>query len=358
MARWFIPKKNKRGDRGIVSRLLGGVGEVLLFASLGLVGVAWLASLLTLQVSLSTSDQSYYGIVGLCLRIIAAIALIAVGVFRSAVAVWHASCSIERRSAMVERVRSKEARHSAEADSFPTIPLDDDLTDSPGTVLRYRLPCQGSPTGRLVGVSLICLVLLGIASITSVLAGETIRAREPDVLLIIVSAAAVAGAGWAIYRLLATLLRLAAIGPTSLEVSEHPLFPGQDLKISLTQTGRTTFRRIEISLLCWEQVIYQQGTDVRTEQRIVYRQTVFDEKNVEVDPLKPFEKLINVTVPGRIMHSFRSRNNSVEWALVVEGRAVRFSRFTHTFPVVIFPEPADSPVPDSTSAAATVSPSC
>ena len=331
-----------------MSRLLGGVGELLFFASLCLLGVIWLAVLITLQVSLSTPDEYYYGVVGFCLRLFAAAALILVGALRSISTVWQASCSIERRSAMLGgQVKSKEAKHSSTAPRFPTIPLDDDLINSPGTILRYRLPCESSPNSRLLGATAICLVLLGVASVTTVLAGETIRARDPDWLMIVVAVASMLSAGWSIFHLFVTLLRFTAIGPTSLEVSDHPLFPDQAMRLSLTQTGRMTLRRIEISLVCWEETIYQQGTNVRTERRDVFRQRVFEDKDITVDPNQAYQTNIDLRIPPRIMHSFQSENNSIEWKFLVRGVAVRFSRFERAFPIVVFPRQLHSTVPSS-----------
>lgn len=342
MARWFIPKRSKRGDRGIVSRLLGGVGEVLFYASLCLIGVTLLAILITLQVTLSTTDAPYYSIVGFCLRLTATLALIIVGATRSISTVWHASASVERRSALVDLAKSKEAKLTEPSRQYPAVPFDNDLTNSPGTELRYRLPCLGSPNRSLLGSTLVCLILLGIASVTGVLAAETIRDRNPDVLMIGVALASIGAAGWATYSFFVKLLRFTTIGPTTLEVSEHPLTPGQAVKLALTQNGRLKLVRLSISLVCFEEAIYQQGTNVRTERRETYRTKVFDAREVDVLPGQPFSQMIEFHVPDYLIHSFRSPSNCIDWAFVVRGVAVRWARFERSFPVVILPFTGES----------------
>lgn len=348
MARWFIPKRSKRGDRGIVSRLLGGVGEVVFFAILCLVGVVLLAVLVTLRVTLPISEHPNFGVVGFCLGLTAAVALILVGAIRSISTVWQARSSIERRSAIAEMVKSKEARLSEPSKQFPAIPFDHDLSHSPGSRQRYRLPCVSSHSKSLFGATLICVSLLGIASVTTVLAIEAIEARRPDALMIVVGLASLIAAGWSIYFFMVQLLRYTTLGPTSLEISAHPLFPGMPLKLSVTQNGRARIRRLMVALVCFEEAIYQQGTNVRTERREVFRSRICENREISVNIGKPFTRTVEFEIPDFVMHSFRSASNSIEWAFVVRGVAVRWARLERSFPVIILPHNPHEPPPQRT----------
>ena len=70
-----------------------------------------------------------------------------------------------------------------------------------------------------------------------------------------------------IYLFMRQLLIASGVGPTQLEISDHPLLPGRRYDLYLSQAGRLTMNFLEIDIVCEEQATYHQGTDTRTERR-------------------------------------------------------------------------------------------
>src|SRR5208282_740271 len=82
--------------------------------------------------------------------------------------------------------------------------------------------------------------------------------------------------GIALVAVFVRLLRqTAAIGPTLVEISGHPLLPGNQYRFFLSQSGNLTLKTIEVSLICEEEAVFRQGTNARTESREVFRQSLY-----------------------------------------------------------------------------------
>ncbi|NJO14086.1 MAG: hypothetical protein HC870_02780, partial [Rhizobiales bacterium] len=54
------------------------------------------------------------------------------------------------------------------------------------------------------------------------------------------------------------------IGPTLVEISDYPFYPGRVYRLFLSQGGRLTINSLEVLLVCDEKATYQQGTNTRT----------------------------------------------------------------------------------------------
>ena len=127
------------------------------------------------------------------------------------------------------------------------------------------------------------------------------------------------------------------MGPTSVEVSNQPFYPGCVYDVFVTQAGRLSVHSLQLVLVCEEEAIYRQGTDVRTELRRVHQQQVFRTEGFEIVPPAPFERLCRLEVPDNAMHSFKSSHNAIRWKLVVQGDVSRWPPFERDFPVVVYP---------------------
>jgi hypothetical protein len=131
-----------------------------------------------------------------------------------------------------------------------------------------------------------------------------------------------------------------AIGPTCVEVSHHPFYPGATFRGFVSQTGRLHVRWFQVQLLCEEQAIYQQGTDTRRATHRVYRATAFSQRKFDIVHHQAFQAEFEFTVPGSAMHSFVSTHNAVIWTLVVRGRVRRWGEFERRFPIYVYPPAA------------------
>jgi hypothetical protein len=219
---------------------------------------------------------------------------------------------------------------------FPYVPSDADLTDSPGTKLAFRLPAASA------GWSLLVLVLVALAwnlvvAFWAVKAVNSHLAGDPDwfqTLFLIPFALIGAGLIVAIVR---QLLIDTGIGPTIVEISGHPLYPGRQYELFISQTGRLKLEIFEVLLVCEEEASYRQGTDTRTATRRVCQRRILRREAPVVRPGEPLELTAALDVPAGAMHSFRAGHNRIHWRLIVKGKAAHRSEFDRSFRLNVNP---------------------
>jgi hypothetical protein len=247
--------------------------------------------------------------------------------------------SAERRAAAVRSVPAPELFDlPANVDSkFPYIPDGSEITSSPGTRLAYRLPLTHSPGWTILGLLAACIAWNSAVSVFLVVAIRSFLAGAPDwpMTLFIMPFLVV---GIALVVVFAQLLRqTAGIGPTLVEISDHPLVPGNRYRLFLSQSGNRTLASVDISLVCEEEAVFRQGTNARTESRQVYRQPLQNGVGATVRPGEPLEMECDLPVPAEAMHSFRASHNQIQWKLLVRGEIVGWHGFERSFPVVVRP---------------------
>jgi hypothetical protein len=254
--------------------------------------------------------------------------------------VMHIGTSAERRSALVKQAKNIEILRTNE---FPAIPAGENLINSPGVTLAYRLPISQSPAGRLLVATIVFLLLTGITAIVAVLAAREHRAAQPDWFLTIFVGVLVFLDGLVTWYFLRQLWQHTRIGPTCVEISNHPLRPGREYAIFVSQQGRVMLQGLRMSLVCEEEATYQQGTDIRTEFQAIHEQLIFSRCAVRIDPAVPFELQASLHIPRHAMHSFQSGHNAVRWKLIVKAEPEKWPMFVRSFPVLVHPASNGSP---------------
>ena len=246
--------------------------------------------------------------------------------------------SAERRALLSRRSQERDLfGRSQEQDEYPAVPRGVDLTNSPGTRLRYRLPMSNSPGWALVGALVFCLIWNGIVAAFVVVAVRGHRDGQPDwFLTVLLVPFLMIGLG-AIFFFLRQLLLTTGVGPTLVEISDHPLRRGEGYQIFLSQAGMLAVNCLRLSLTCEESATYCQGTNTRTETREVYRKTLFERKEIKIEPGIPLEVDLSLCVPEGAMHSFAAEHNEINWMLVIEGELANWPRYRRAFPVVVCP---------------------
>jgi hypothetical protein len=252
----------------------------------------------------------------------------------------HWGTSAERRAVWTQKVQQGEIfRPGGRGENhYPNVPERTDITNSPGTRLRYRLPIETSP-GWAVFATLIGV--LGWNSAVAVMLYYAVKghlAHHPDWFLTVFCVPFVLVGLFLIYYLFRKLLEATGIGPTLVEISEHPLHPGEQYQVFLSQTGRLKVNTLTLSLVCEERATYQQGTNARTETRSVFKEEAYGSQQFEIPPGMPFEAECSVKVPAGAMHSFKSEHNEIFWTLVVEGDIAGWPDYQRAFPVLIYPQ--------------------
>ncbi|MBN2578325.1 MAG: DUF3592 domain-containing protein [Pirellulales bacterium] len=251
--------------------------------------------------------------------------------------VLHWGKSAERRAVRTQKAQQGDSSNGNGENVYPSVPVRTDITNSPGTRLRYRLPIEASPGWAVFGMLLLVLLWnAGVAVMVCFAVGGHLSGGPDWPLTLFCIPFALVGL-FLIYVFFRKLLIATGIGPTLLEISEHPLYPGEEYQVFLSQTGRLKVNALTLSLVCEERATYQQGTNTRTETRPVFKQELFRREQFEIPPGLPFETETRLQVPLGAMHSFKSEHNEIQWTLVAEGDIAGWPDYKRAFPVLIYP---------------------
>ncbi|MGO8688636.1 MAG: DUF3592 domain-containing protein [Thermoguttaceae bacterium] len=252
----------------------------------------------------------------------------------------HWGKSAESRAARLRRApRDLLAAGGATVEALPGVPAHSDITSSPGTRLSFRLPMSNSPAWVLLGLLLACLAWNGLVSGFVVRTIHGYVERKPDWLLTGFTVAFLSVGVALIVLFVRQLLTTTAIGPTLVEISAHPLLPGEEYRVFVSQSGRSKIHRLDLLLICEEEAIYRQGTNTRTETRRVYCQPLLHYERCNGERTIPVEAECPLLVPAGAMHSFKGRHNSIHWKLLVREDVAGRTDIERSFPVVVHPLP-------------------
>ncbi len=269
---------------------------------------------------------------------------IAIGIGGLLWRLFHWGKSAERRAALVQRVQPDElfATGGRAEVKFPSVPDAGNISSSPGTRLKYRLPIEVSPAWVLFGTTVACAIWNGIAWTFATVALRGHIVGRPDWFLTFFLIPFVLVGAVLIGVFIRQLVVTAGIGPTRLEISSHPLHPGESCRLFLSQSGRLLVNALSVRLVCEEEASYTAGTDMRRETCEVYHQEVFRREDFEVGQGKPFEIECELTIPAEAMHSLRTAHNAIQWKVVVEGDVQEWPEYRRAFPLIVRPSAAEA----------------
>jgi hypothetical protein len=251
--------------------------------------------------------------------------------------------SAERRKDLARRAAEIAPRDFALlAGSYPSVPHDTGLTNSPGTRLAFRLPAAHSGGWSLALFVAGSLVFCGMVAFLPTMTVLKLIDGETDWSLIVAGALFLPAAVWLLYVSLKRLTQAVHLGHTVVEISRQSLYPGAECEVSLTQFGRLAIRRLRLALVCQEKATYQQGTNTRTELRQVAEHKIYQGDDLVVSPDEPLEVQRSFQVPPGAMHSFRAPRNEIAWMLVVEAEPDRWPPLRRAFPLVVYPSPPEA----------------
>ncbi|MHB8972547.1 MAG: hypothetical protein ACYC3X_09460 [Pirellulaceae bacterium] len=338
MARLFRLWEKKRGDRRTGSQFVGGLGEALFFSVLFLLGSLSLAYLVASHFGGAPASVYRPGF-GFWVMVLVMVSFMLIGGGGVIYTVLQVGTSAERRSAMARRAADMNPLNDSlpSHPEYPTIPRDANLTNSPGIRLPFRLPVTHAGPWVLFAATAFFLVWNGIATVLVLVAVKSHISQHPDWFLTLFVLPFVGIGMWATYYFVQQLMLHTGIGPTTVEISDHPLVPGRTYQLFVSQAGRLNVQSLEVSLVCEEEATYRQGTDIRTERCRVVCESVFVERDFRTEPGKAFERECELHVPDHVMHSFQARHNAVQWMLVAKVQAASWPMFQRCFPVVVGP---------------------
>ncbi len=227
----------------------------------------------------------------------------------------------------------------AHDEEFPFLPDLQDWNNSPGTFLAYRLPAGTSQWG-LWATALLCALWNGTVAIFLRMAINRFREGEPDWLLTVFVVPFAAIGILFILLLVRAVLITTGLGPTRVEISAHPLVPGAEYEVYVSQAGRVIVKSLAAKLICEEVSNYRQGTNTRRAARRVYEQVLVAPTAPGDEQRLPYEGRAALRVPADAMHSFKATHNRIEWKILVSGSIPRWPAFERSFPLVIRPHRA------------------
>jgi len=229
--------------------------------------------------------------------------------------------------------------NNAVAEPFPFVPNPQQSNDSPGTYLAYRLP-PGTGGWSLAAMVLLCVLWNVTVAVFVRMAVQSFQSGEPDWILTIFTVPfVIVGVGFLVILVRALLIET-GIGPTLVEISAHPLAPGDRYEIYVSQAGRLEIKSLDVKLICEETATYRQGTNTRKATRRVYEQVLVTGELLARGRTLPFEARAHLEVPGDAMHSFKAIHNRIDWKIIVKGAVARWPDFERSFPVIVRPTSA------------------
>lgn len=342
MAKWVRLWGKKRGSRMSGWWVVGSVSEAAFFGLLFLLGIVSLTIVVAGQVFWPESTILRPGF-GFWLMVIASSSFIIIGLTAFVLQVTQTLASPEMRSAMASQAKQEHLRRAKGPEDVPeTLPSLENLTDSPGVKLTYRLAIQPGEATPLVLSALFATAWNATISVLSVLAVLKILSGSPNWFLTVLLPPFFAVSFVSTRWFLDLFRRQSGIGPTAMEIDRLPLLPGSECQLYLCQYGRFSFNSLAVNLVATEETTFQQGTDVRTEKRETARIAATMESDLQLvaEPECPLEVDCKIQVPDDIMHSFQSEHNAVVWKIVVEGDAAKWPSFCRSFPVAVYPRGA------------------
>lgn len=220
---------------------------------------------------------------------------------------------------------------------YPTVPDVTSLNDSPGTRLDYRLPVVDAAAGLTFSLLLVTIAWNGLMAVFVVMFFHSIISGTPDWHLAAFIIPFLGIGIWILVRLMRRIRSFGNVGPTLVEISRHPLHPGDTCRIHISQSGLGDIQRFEVSLICEETSIYRQGTNMLSDSQVVFSRRLVSRDTIECRRNESYEIDATLTVPDGAMHSFVSSSNSIRWKLLVEGCPPGNRPLHRELPVVICP---------------------
>jgi len=246
--------------------------------------------------------------------------------------------SVERRAVLAQRTAQLDPLKlpGDPAPRLPTVPAAGDVINSPGTRLKFRLP-NALPPWRAMGLLLACLGWNGVVLLAATLVVRRQWKGEADwtASLVLVPFEVVGVA--LIVLLVRRMFAATSVGPTIVEISSHPLYPGQEYEIFVAQAGRMQLESFKVTLICAEEATYRQGTNTRSELVCVHEAEILTREQVDVIRDQPFEARCTISIPFSAMHSFQSPHNKISWQIVVEGVSPGWPRFQRGYLIHVHP---------------------
>lgn len=280
------------------------------------------------------------------------VSLVVLGIVGVVRAVLRGGTSDEFRRMVARKALARDEGNPLRPSAASGLPPSDNISDSPGVKLRYRLPMEYQKGWRLAGMLFICVswnALVGFFLYGVI--QDYFRGAADWTVTLVITPLAIAG-GWLAYQMFRDAQGVSGVGVTRIELSQHPLRPGSEHLGVINQAGQFTARRLTVTLLCHEIAVYRQGTDTRRSSEEVFREVLLRESSFKIQPSSPYEAEFRFTIPDDAMHSLQTSHNEIRWSIEVSGTPARWPEFQRRFRLCVYPAawPPVAPPPLAASA--------
>ena len=269
-------------------------------------------------------------LLSLCLTIVGAVGL--------AHSLRQDIVSNERKAAQTTRPKPLFFGESVRSTDQPTVPDIRSIAESPGTHLAFRLPLGTQPLFPLIGLTVFAIAWNIVA--WTVMAHSFLHPLDEwsDQIFGSVLRSIFCGVGLLLLTaVFHQLLLMFGIGPTVLEISDHPIHPGRRYRLLLLQAGVLRFRELTVAVVCEEIARFHQGTDTITSQKEIFRHPLFSRTDFETTANAPLEQEFFLQLPLGAMHSFRRENNEIVWKIDVFAKVIGWPDIHRECPIVVLP---------------------
>jgi hypothetical protein len=124
-------------------------------------------------------------------------------------------------------------------------------------------------------------------------------------------------------------------------MAAHPVHRGHDCDIYVAQPGPLELNSLNLLLACEEAASYTQGSDTRTETKMVHCEEIHSEENIAIPEGQSWEFRGKIRIADDAMHTFASSNNRITWKIVFHGESQTFTKIERNFPFRVAAEQPD-----------------
>ena len=124
-----------------------------------------------------------------------------------------------------------------------------------------------------------------------------------------------------------------------LEVSEEPIFSGEELGVHFEQRGPMFITRLRVHLVCRERVTYGVGTTQTTEEKDVLEEAILDENAIAVARGEICQRDFTAMIPRGAASSFASEHNQLQWLIRVRADISGWPDFDERYEFRVLPRP-------------------
>lgn len=191
-----------------------------------------------------------------------------------------------------------------------------------------------SPMGKVVGSLLLCLFWNGIVLLIAYNAVQGFIKGETEWVLTILLLPFLAIGIGLLFLVFYLILSLRNPRPT-LFFPNRPIYLGEPFSFRWELSGKCEMlHELRISVKGQEEATYSRGTSTCTDKNTFFESEVSRVVGIGISQGGD----LSFTIPADSMHSFRSRNNSVKWSVLLHGEIKNWPDLNESFPLVVLPK--------------------